>query len=314
MQRFHIKFLLLAIASFQFFACENVIDLPTDDEPELFVFSNFSDQNSLQVFVSKSRSIQSDSPKEFVNNAVVNVYAGGKLIEQLTYFPGDSSSNKIPYYQSLNLVPEFDKEYTIEVIVDGFETITATNSIPTPVNIEDVSFTPQLSSGKGHQVVVNFVASVSLRDPLGIENYYHLKFYQELVPFTVVAAEDTLKGASYYINPSNVEKVDPANISLIKYSNDQSYLLKDTYFDGKYITLNFKGKFTFDETESKPERFMIELRTVSKAYYLYHESLNWQIQENGNPGEGDVVFNNIDNGVGNFSGFASKYNTFKLTD
>lgn len=313
MQRFSIKLLLFAITTFHFYACEDVIDLPVDYEPELVVFSNFSDQNKLQVFVSKSRPIQSSTPTEYVSDAIVNVYVEGKLIEQLTFFPADTVIGRTPYYQSLSLVPDFDKEYTIEVIVEGFETITATNSIPTPVNIEDVTFTPQLSNGKGDQVVVDFVASVSLKDPVGIENYYHIKFYQELTPFSINSTNDTLLGTPFLVFPTNVDNLD-ANTSSIKYNNEQSYLIKDTYFDGQHLKLNFKGKYTFDETKTLPGKFMIELRTVSKAYYLYHESLNWQSQAGVNQGEGDVLFNNIDNGVGNFSGFTSKYNTFKLID
>ncbi len=306
-----IHYFLLTLTTSLLFSCEDVVNLPVDSIPELVVFSNFSDQNGLEVYVYKTRSILSNEPTEYVKNAGVKVLAGEELLEQLHLVVPDES---IPYYSTSHFTPEFDKEYTIEVNVEGYETITAKNSVPTPVNLEDVSFEPLVSPGKGDDVMVNFYTSVSLRDPAGIENYYHLKFYQELTPFTVVSSNDTIFGATYLAYPTSVDKVDE-NAPLTKYDKDQSYLIKDTYFDGQYITFNFNGQYSFNPTETVPGRFLIELRTVSKAYFLYHESLNRQFQNNGSVGgEGDVVFNNIDNGVGNFAGFTSKVNSFKLTD
>ncbi len=313
MHQFNINYFLLVLTTFFLASCEDVVNLPVDSEPELVVFSNFSDQNSLEVYVYKTRSILSNEPTEYVTNAVVKVYAGGQLLEVLQVFEPDASLHLSPYYKTSNLTPEFDKEYTIEVNVEGYQTITAKNSIPTPVNLEDVFFEPQVTVGKGNEVVVNFYVSVSLSDPVGIENYYHLRFYQELTPYTVVSPSDTLFGTPYLEHPSNVDKVDE-NAPPIKYNNDQSYLIKDIQFEGQYITLDFTGMYSFDPAATLPGRFLIELRTVSKAYYLYHESLNRQNQNGGSVGEGDVVFNNIDNGVGNFSGFTSKVNSFKLTD
>ncbi len=318
MRLIKIQYLLLAFASFYFASCEDVVTLPVDETPELVVFSNFSDQDDLdgsshqglQVYISKTRSILTDDTTEIVKNAVVKVYADGQLLEDLQFFVPQKG---IPFYTTNHLIPVFDKEYTIVVDVEGYETITAKNSIPTPVNIEDVSFTPQVSPGKGDDVMVNFYTSVSLRDPAGIENFYHIKFYQEFSSFTLDESNDTVFTDTFLVFPSNVDKIDE-NSPPTKYDKDQSYLIKDTGFDGQYITLNFTGQYTFNPTTTKPGRFLIELRTVSKAYFLYHQSLNRQFQTNGHVGEGEVVFNNIDNGVGNFSGFTSKVNSFRLTN
>ncbi len=234
-------------------------------------------------------------------------------MEVLQLVEPDDAQNFLPFYKTTHLLPEFDKEYTIEVSVEGYQTITAKNSIPSPVNLEDVSFEPQVTTGKGSNIVVDFLVSVSLRDPVGIENFYHLKFYQELTPYSVLSNGDTLFGRTYLAPPTFVDKLGEVP-PLIKYNNDQSFLIRDTYFDGQYITLKFTGHYSFDPSMTRSGNFLIELRTVSKAYFLYHESLNWQNQPGDSNSDGDVFFNNIDNGVGNFSGFTSKVNSFKVTD
>ncbi|MBI1223913.1 MAG: DUF4249 family protein [Bacteroidetes bacterium] len=300
MRLIRIQYLLLTTASILFASCEDVVNLPIDSTPELFVFSNFSDQNNLDVYVYKTTSVFSKDTTEYIKDAIVKVYADGELIEELKLVnpPGDAP----PFYATSNLSPVFDKEYTIEVKIEGHETITAKNSIPTPVNLEDSSFKPQFSQGTDEDLVVNFATSVSLRDPAGVENFYHIKFYQELIPYFLQTPNDTVFGDTILVYPSIVKKVNensPAN----NYSSDQSYLLKDTNFDGQYITVDFTGQYTFNPKQTKAGRFLIELRTVSKAYYLFYTG-----------DEGDVLFNNIDNGVGNFAGFTSKVNSFKLTD
>ena len=312
MLQFKIRNLLFLLPAFLLFSCEDVVDLPVDAKAELVVFSNFSDQNGLEVYVYKSKSILSIEPTEYIKDAVVKVFKSDELLEVLTIvLPSDPEKNP-PYYRTSHLVPEFDMEYTIEVNVEGYETISAKNSIPTPVELESVTFDPRVSAGIDEEVNVDFDVSVSLKDPANIENFYHLKFYQELTPFTVSPMGDTTFGIPYLAFPTEMSEVNE-NDPPVKYERDQSYLIKDVQFDGQYITLAFTGAYSFDPSKTLG-RFKIELRTVSKAYYLYHDSLNRQNQNGDQFGNGVVVFNNIDNGLGNFSGFTSKVNFFKLTD
>lgn len=318
MSKFRFHYFLYALATILATSCEDVVDLPIDESAkQLVIFSNFSDQNHLQVLVYKTKFINSKKPTEYVENANVNVFADGILLEKLHLVIPDSASGLFPYYQSTDLVPEYDKEYTIEVYVEGYDTITATNSIPTPVNIEEAVFTKDVQIDEdGHNTEVSFFTSLSMRDPINIENYYHLRFYQELIPFTLISPTDSLFGDTFFVYPNQVDLIGN-NLSLTQYKYDQSqsYLIDDTLFDGQYITFQFNGKVMYDASKLKPGRFIIELRTVSKDYYLYHESLNWQTAEGGSPHgpNGGVVFNNIDNGVGNFSGFTAKVNEFPLS-
>lgn len=312
MLQFNIRYLLLVLPTFLLFSCEDVVDLPVDSQSELVVFSNFSDQNGLEVYVYKTRSILTNEPTEYIKDAVVKVYKGDELLEELAIVqPLDPQQNP-PFYRTNHLVPEFDVEYTIEVKVEGYKTISAKNSIPTPVNLEAVTFDPSVSAGIGEEVNVDFDISVSLQDPANIENFYHLKFYQELTPYTISAVGDTILGNPYLAFPTEVNEVNE-NDPPVKYESDQSFLMEDVQFDGQYITLAFTGAYSFDPSKTLG-RFKIELRTVSRAYYLYHDSLNRQNRNGNQFGNGVVVFNNIDNGVGNFSGFTSKVNSFRLTD
>ncbi|MBI5914999.1 MAG: DUF4249 domain-containing protein [Bacteroidetes bacterium] len=305
--------LLFSFFAFSLFcSCEDVVDLPVQGSPKLVVFSNFSDK-SLEVYVYKTQSVLTEGPTEYIQDAEVEVYTDGNLIETLELEVPVGSKKLPPFYKTKNLVPVFDKEYTIMVRVDGFQPISAKNSIPTPVPIESVDFSNTVVENEDFNLVVNFNVAVTLKDPSNIANFYHLKFHQELTPYMVGMSGDTVFGESYLAFPSAIQAMD-ANTPVFKYVSDQSFLMDDIQFDGTFVTLSFSGQYTFDPKKFVPGRFLVELRTVSEAYYLYHYTLNKQNQNNNPLGDGVVVYNNIENGVGNFSGFTSTFNSFKLTD
>lgn len=299
---------IIFLASFAA-SCEDVVDLPLDDHEEVVVFSNFSEKG-LEVYVYKTVSIFDNHPTEYVTDASVKVFADEVLIDSLV-LELPSNENHPPFYKTTQLIPEFDKEYTIRVEIPNYKTITAKNSIPSPVALTASTFDPTVSEVDDSIRSVNFAISVSLTDPHKIKNYYHIRFFQEFTPYSLELNGDTINGTVFWATPSSVESLNE-NGQLVKNQVDQSFLVSDTDFDGDAITLYFKGNFTFNTSQLKPGRFFIEFRTVSQDYFFYHTSIN-RNQWDGPPiGKDDVPFDNIDNGVGVFAGFTSSITEFKL--
>lgn len=309
MRNYH-RFIFFFFALGFLSSCEDVVDFPGEERQQLVVFSNFSDQNGLEVLVYKTKSVLSNTATEFVNDAEVSVYADDELLEVLEFVPSVDGKSP-PFFRTQNLQPEVAKLYTIKVAALGFETITATNSIPKAVPIDSVYFDNTVDENADSESEIKFNVAVTLRDPADVDNFYHLKFYQEFTPYVIGTNGDTIKGATSLSPPLEIHPLD-LNSPVFKYELDQSFLLDDTQFNGSSVTLSFKGNYRFNPRKQLVGKFLVELRTVSEAYYLYHYTLSKQKQDSGPLSDGVVIYNNIENGVGNFSGFASAFNASKL--
>jgi hypothetical protein len=301
-------FLLLNLV---FSSCEKTLELEQSEQARLVVISNFTDKNDLVVFLPKSQSILSTDPSDYVTEATVIVFEGTQLLEVLEFVPADPNLNYRPSFQSKNLIPEVGKVYTITVNANGFEPVSATSSIPVAVPIQEVVFDNTINDNEVNKSVVNFNVSVSFTDPPNTQNYYHLVFYQELLNLPQIG--DSLPRPANFAIPIQVESLDPA-VSLLKSYDERSFFLKDESFKGKFVRLNFRGRYTIDLDKYLPGKFFVELRSVSEDYYYYHTSLSRQVQNKNPLSEGVVIPDNIINGAGIFAGYSTSTNSFSLSD
>ncbi|MFQ5445927.1 MAG: DUF4249 domain-containing protein [Saprospiraceae bacterium] len=311
MLRYYPHILLLIGLSFTLFSCEEPIDFEINQAQRLVVISNFSDQNELEVFVSKTKSVLSSDNTSYLTDATVMVFAGNELLEILELVADDDG--RPPFYRTTKMTPQSGVVYSIKVSVPGFEPVTATSSIPTAVPLQSVNFTNTSDEDSNHEVQVNFEVVVDFQDPPGEKNFYHLVFYQELTNYLLNEEGDTLMGNKFLTTPIQAKPDDP-NMPVIKYFDNRSFLLKDDSFDGQHMSLPFSGSYSYNLNATIAGSFFIELRTVTEDYYLYHSTLTRQVNS-GNPlSDGVVIYDNIVNGEGIFAGYSSNSNSFKLGD
>jgi hypothetical protein len=304
---------LCLLACAFFFSCEEPIEWTVDEKSRLVVFSNFSSNNNLEVFVSKTKSVTSGNDVEYVADATVTVFTEGNLIEMLEYVPANEIKRTKPHYRTRNLQPSTGTVYSIRVSVPGFDPVTATNSIPEAVPIQSVEFSNTLGEDLNKDALVQFDVSVTIKDPITETNFYHLIFYQELLPFNLSPEGDTIPGDKHLTNPIFVESTDQ-NQPLQRFLDTPSFLIKDTSFDGQQIRLSFKGRYSFSRVQYLPGRFFVELRSVSEAYYLYHITLNRQMLDDNPFSDGVVIYDNIENGTGIFAGFSASFGSFDISN
>ena len=128
--------------------------------------------------------------------------------------------------------------------------------------------------------------SVSGHSTANSSLYYHLFFYNEY------AGEP---------NPAIINPELSDNQTFIHHYAYGVLIDRNDLVEDKPLTFNFvdwsvKGK---DLT-----KVYVELRTITKEYYKYHSSLARQLIVRQDPfAEPVTIFNNIEGGYGNFSGF-----------
>lgn len=305
-------FLLLSIiTTVGLFSCEEPLELEVNQDARLVVISHFTQDKDLQVYVSKTKSVQDTKDAEFVTDATVMVFAGSKLVEILELVADGGQ----PYYKSKNLIPFVGETYTIKVSAPGFTSVTATNSIPATVPIQSVDFSPVFKGQGTNDLSINFKIAVSFSDPPEIRNYYHLVFYQELQPYTIDSEGDTtFSTIMTLVRPQRID-LDNASQPLIKHFDNGSFLIKDESFNGNKVTFFLNGEYTLNASQYIPGKFLVELRSVSEAYYNYHLSITRQSNpKNGPLSEGVYVDDNIENGEGIFAGYSTSVNSSDLGD
>lgn len=300
-------------------ACERTVDLEElygVEEAQLVVLSNFTNAQTLVVFVSKTRSVFSQDPFEYVGDATVEVFSEGILLERLRFVPFDDSSGIPPHYESVRLKPEVGVVYTICVKVDGFDPVVAQSSVPEAIPIKNVRFFNLQKTQTDTEVTLNFNFEVQFDDPADVENFYHLVVYHELNGFSTTPTGDTVIDQTIY-NSSLGVFPNESSIALNRYVDGRSFLFKDLTFDGQSVSVPFLANLSYDETRYLPGRFLVELRNVSKDYYLYHSTLSMQDKASSGEdplNEGFVLFNNVENGWGVFAGYNFTLNFFDLQD
>ena len=292
-------------------SCEEPVDFDLDEETRLVVHSHFSANKALVVYVSETKPVVSKSDFKNVDNASISVFAGQEFIELLEYI--DDASQ--PYYRSQLLTPAVDEVYTIKVNVPGHQPVTATNYIPRPVQIEDVFFEPTIDQHTDDNTVINFNVSVSIQDPEEYDNYYHLFFFQELIPYSVDENGDTLLSSQVYTKTHIDISLTNTDFPAQKNYDGKSFLIEDTSFNGDLVLIPFVGRYSFNPYDYVPGNFIVELRTVSKEYFYYYSSFNNQNDNQGDPlADYSVIIDNIENGEGIFAGYSTSTKSTKLSN
>lgn len=270
--------------------CETTLDLPTNKLPKLTIISHLSpaatgwEQPRVYVFVSQSLSDSSNF--EIPENIEVEV----------TELETDHSINLTQTTRDgetyFGFPKSFLKEgfsYTISAYSPGFESVRATTSIPKPstianLNISGITIEP--STKNEFKDIVRYSLDFEINH-IGSNQYYHLVFYNQYAGLPV----------AYIVNP--------------ELTDDQPFLAhydfgvlidRDDLVLGAPLTFNFVD-WVLEDNELI--RVFVELRTITKEYYKYHSTLARQLIVRQDPfAEPVSIYNNIEGGYGNFSGFS----------
>ena len=296
-------FLLLSLFILSASTCEEEVDLSINtSSPKLVINSTFSPNHVFEVLVSKTQGIFEENAYQDIEDATVQIYHGDKLIERLSLINAVS-----PSYYIGNSFPEAGKNYTIKINTPSLPAIEASNKIPKKVAIASVNVTGvqeknlAIIGPGGENKEYLFTVKTTINDPEDGRNYYHLNFYIEAIEYHITGT-DTTKIVLPAFGPLGLK--DPIDSSPAVPFLLEGALIKDQSFNGQRQSFSFNLTYQLDASKELIGNVIVELRSISKEYYLYHSSLHRHIQaQKSSFSEPVIVFNNIENGYGIFSGY-----------
>lgn len=290
---------LLIITIITLAACERPVDIHIEPLPaRITVVSNFTPGQPIAVTVSKSRPILSNDDPDYIENATVRLYQGDNLLETFSLQPGDSGQT--PRYVSQAFRPAAQTTYRLEVEAPGLPSVKSSSQIPAAAPIRSLRVSDVQVSGNSNQRIFSYLVTIIFADPVGVPNFYHLDFYQQIWNYEIEAG-DTLIRESRQQSVTFSSEND--NNSLIAYFNG-GVLFDDSGFDGAVVAYSFTLQTSIDPAKEIIGNMLAELRTTSREYYLFHNSLSRQQTSPGGPfSEPVIIYNNIKNGRGIFAGY-----------
>ena len=292
-------------------ACIEPVDLPLPvQDKTLSVVCHFSPLDTFELVLSRGHSILDSGSvgATYVPDAQVSIFSKGVLLDVLTYQPAMPGSEVPPHYKSSYFIPEEGESYSLRVVVDDEEPITAQSSVPPAVGVRQGSFAYNLEISQEDEFSsrANYELSFVIDDPPDTANFYHLIFYQEICNF-LIDQNGEKKKKKIYSKPLRAEAQN-AFLPLTPYIEGRGYLFKDDFFEGSFQEFSFSGTFLFSTNFQTLGHFVVELRSVPEEYYLYHTSLARYSRSLSDPLAPPVlVTGNVENAQGIFTGFSSRF-------
>ena len=284
-------------------ACTKTIDIDLPDhESKLVINSLFTRGERIAVNISRSTSIIGGIPPG-VSGATINLYRDGTLAES-------SVSNDSVFRAGFG--PIENGVYTIEVSSPGFETVTATDSMPSKAFLSYAESTDEIwidEIGMRHKLL-----KLGFSDSDPKKNYYELKLKVRFLKRNYPSPDYT-----YVTELANVGGItDPILAESEQYYTFiKGFLFDDSKFSNSDCNLEvFAGIMN---NESDDYELIVELNSVSENYYNYKKQLGVYLnKEDGDVFEGipDPVnlYSNIENGYGIFAGYLSDRIILNISD
>jgi hypothetical protein len=269
-----------------FTACETVVEFDLDRVPQLTIISQLTPDAEQKVYVYATQS-PSDS---------TTFYTPENLVVDVTEVESDSTirleasqeNNKVFYTIPSGFLKEGHK-YSIMAFAPGFEIVEAETWIPKPSTISNLVIKDvviEQSDVHDYKKIIHYKLAFDI-EHFESNRYYHLIFYN------AYEGIDQL----FLLEPESSDK-----IPFIRHYEYGVLIDKNDLELGAPLEFEFKDWVV---NNNNLVRVYVELRTITEGYYKYHSSLTRQLIIRQDPfAEPVTIFNNIEGGYGNFSGFS----------
>jgi hypothetical protein len=257
------------------------IDLPATG-PRIVVNSFFTHNSPMKIHISKSIGILENNTPE-CTDATIIVRENGLNIDTMYMEAG--------YYYS-HILPEKNKDYSLEIITPDMETVFCEDIIPEKTVLQEYVCTDSiLIDGDGF--IINELK-------LDFEDLPGPSFYE-----VAIEANDVIH--NYKIGLWFKNNSDPiiTSTGLLDY-NPQTMIFTDKMFDGKHCSV----KIYFATQSYLDYNLRIIFRSVSEAYFKYKEkqfAYLFSLENDIFSGMGEPInlYSNIRGGYGIFAGYST---------
>lgn len=301
--KYYFLFLLLITS----ISCEKEANIAIQEvDAQIVINSNFTPNEPFLLELSKSSSVFSTTTAQTLEDADIQVCKGIICQKLVASSIGNDNLNKVRYTSEREL-PEAGIQYSLKIEIEGMEKVVSAEAMtPEKVDLTHVAIGAiteiPLEDDPIDEKQYDARISLQFDDPAGEDNYYQINFYQESIDNNgnQVIDPETLK-------PVGIENFIAIDQDIVDLRNitDNGILLNDRHFDGQTRDLFFRPIFKYNPTTELPVNIVVELRTVSKAYYDYYSSVYKQVNQGSDPFSQPVeIISNIKNGLGVFAGYS----------
>lgn len=289
--------LYILMAAIAFMACETTVDLAIDSPPRLTIISNVSPVDGQRVYVYASQDPADTSNFYVPDNLNVDVE---EIESNTTVHLNPIYENNGQYFRIPASFVKAGNSYKITAFAPGFPPVQSQTSIPNPSTLTDLLVhNVQIKPSEVHEFkkIIHYTVEFNIHHT-GANRYYHVVFYNQ------------------YKNNPNVLVINdplPDDGQIFQHHYDYGILLdKNDLQPGQPLSFDFEDWVLNDDDL---ERVYVELRSITAEYYKYHSTLTRQLIVRQDPfAEPVTIFNNIDGGYGNFSGFARSITSSDLPE
>lgn len=294
--------LLLAVLIQSCETTEKIDDFPLRPS-QLVLNCYFSPDSIWLVQLSHSLSVLDNADLRFVDSAKMYLFENGVLLDSI--YEQDQNH----FYLLNGHLPEEGNSYSLEVHAPGFESVVyAEDFIPTKVELNDVdiiiidSFAiPNSFYDDDNRIYAEGFFEISFSDPPEEENYYQMSIY------SIDTIQEYYDTSIVYIRKHFIRfSIDDA-ASGVNEDRSSHILFGDEVFNGQ----NHKVRVNFDLWNAKRDsEYYVEFVSLTRSGYLYRYSVDRYQNSIGDPfSEPVLIYDNVENGYGIFSG----YNIYKYT-
>lgn len=284
-------------------AREVIIDLP-EEPSKIVIVGKFTANDTFRVRVTLTQPLYEAEELLAPANAAVTVSKEGEVYAKL--FRQGSPGGA--YWQSRKLV-EPDVDYTINVQIGGYPLASATSAVPKHLDIEPVTVAydeisiENLVDGRQQ---LRIPLTIQLAAPLPEQPYFAFNLTSDIDVGQQQPPDFQIEGQQAYF------AVDGSTLSLLHNIPENVVLINEKYWSDGRRTLYLDALIPYKpEEDQQPVRLYVEWWTLSAEFYRYHLSVARQ-GSNLPLSEPDAVFNHVENGYGNFSGYSTTIQAIEL--
>jgi hypothetical protein len=285
-------------------SCQKVIEIEYPAvEPRLNVNCLFVPGEPFNVRIGQIRQLNDTLTPLIVEDAACIIREKDGQQEQLRYTENG-------FYVSEQLIPNPGKIYTLEVSHPDFETVTATDTMPQPVEPSEIYFTlntlyDALDESFFHDLNLRF------QDIPNYNNYYELRIVLEEVHDSDTTHTQILMSRTNDLSLQNTGLTDyePASIPF-----SDNLFDGQNYFLSTYYRLPFSGSSGSGEVFYNDHNLIVHFNALSYVHYLYKRKMIMHLMNQESDifeGVGDPIqmYSNIKNGYGIFAAYCPYIDT-----
>jgi hypothetical protein len=256
------------------------------------------------------------SESMYVNNAIVELWSGNTLIEEMKYTKGGEYSTQVRAHEGIS--------YTLKARAPGYEQVEGTDSVPMSARIIDSKYEkgnhPYISAGE-----LEYYADYSI---VFNDDPEYVNFYEVIFAFQMKDTDST-----YFISLPSVCRIPDPIIDAEGLVNffPETYIFTDQRNNGTSFNIEMSFSASSSSSFTSPlinvnDGSYTILRSISKNYYLFLKSwyihrYNLQLSSSitemiyeGLTGNPIPLYTNVKNGYGIVAAYSQTFFKTELID